>query len=250
MTYENGGVSIIRMRKMIKRKCGFCKKKLERKHAGKKYSFCNLRCKAEFQRLAKPVTKDWLYKKYIVEKLTANDIAKIVKRDPKSVWNWLKDFGIPTRRRGSYEPNWFKKGHKLRVGMKASDETREKIRQARLREGRVPYLKNGVHCFKGKRGPEVPWWKGGSTPERQKFYATAEWIKISKQVKKRDKRMCQRCRITSIEAKDAGMKMNIHHIESFMNKEKRAKLDNLVLLCRKCHLFVHSKENTNKEFLK
>jgi len=35
----------------------------------------------------------------------------------------------------------------------------------------------------------------------------------------------------------------------FANKEIRADANNLVLLCVKCHRFVHSKKNINGEFI-
>src|SRR5574341_544494 len=87
--------------KPITRPCAFCGKSVTRKSPGKQRSFCDNKCKSEFQRLAKPVTKEWLIQKYSVERLDCTQISKMVDRDSKSVWNWLKDFGIPTRPRGS-----------------------------------------------------------------------------------------------------------------------------------------------------
>lgn len=43
--------------------------------------------------------------------------------------------------------------------------------------------------------------------------------------------------------------MHIHHIIPIENKEYRTDIKNLILLCSKCHGFVHSKKNTDKEFL-
>jgi predicted HNH restriction endonuclease len=43
---------------------------------------------------------------------------------------------------------------------------------------------------------------------------------------------------------------HIHHVVSFMVRELRAEPDNLVLLCKKCHLFVHSRKNKTSEFIK
>ena len=42
------------------------------------------------------------------------------------------------------------------------------------------------------------------------------------------------------------VKFNIHHIVSFANKDLRTDPNNLVLLCFKCHKWVHSKANKNK----
>ena len=42
--------------------------------------------------------------------------------------------------------------------------------------------------------------------------------------------------------------LHVHHIVTFANKKLRADIDNLVLLCAKCHRFVHSKKNNNREY--
>src|SRR5574340_1394118 len=90
-------------------------------------------------------------------------------------------------------------------------------------------------------------WKGGLTPERQEFYATQEWKDAVKAVWKRDKCCCVIC------SKNVSHKRGetaIHHIESFANKKKRAKVSNLILLCKPCHLWVHSNANKNKDYIK
>lgn len=63
--------------------------------------FCSWECKSESQRRAKPVTREWLRQKYMTEGLDCVQIGKLVSRDPKSVWRWMRDFKIPTRKRGS-----------------------------------------------------------------------------------------------------------------------------------------------------
>jgi hypothetical protein len=216
--------------------------------------FCSLKCRGLAQKEDKPVTKDWLYNKYIVEKLDCAQIGVIVGRDPKSIWTWLKNFGIPTRLRGfASADNHFRKGQKTRLGKKHTNEVKEKIRQARLKDGHVPYLtKDGQVWAKGKKGPLSPVWKGGCTPERQAFYNTDEWKSISISIRKRDNFQCQRCGLSMTEGRKSNprVKFAIHHIVSFTVKELRAEPTNLILLCRPCHLFVHSRENINKEFIK
>src|SRR5690606_2414531 len=98
--------------------------------------------------------KNWLYKEYITKKRTANEIAKDENRDPKTIWSWLKKFGIPTRTRGGDSSSGsFKKGESIWNGRKHKESTKEKIRQARLKDGHVPYLnKDGVHWLKGISG--------------------------------------------------------------------------------------------------
>ena len=204
--------------------------------------FCSLKCKTAFQRRAKPVSREWLEQKYVVEGLDCTQIAKLVGRDSKRVWEWLRNFGIPTRSRGC-NAHQLPKGRE--PGFKLSAEAREKIRQARIRDGHVPYLKNGKHWLKGVTGSGHPSWKGGITPERQAFYATKEWASARCAVYKRDKRTCQRCG----KVKMKGDPFDIHHIVSFECVELRAVVSNLVLLCEGCHYWVHSKANEKGEFV-
>lgn len=194
--------------------------------------------------------KDWLYNQYIVKKRTANEISKEVGRDPKTVWSWLKKLDIPTRPRGGESSSGsFKKGQTLWVGRKHKQSTKDKIRKARLKDGHVPYLnKDGVHWLKGIKGQNHPCWKGGLTPERQKVYSSLEWVESVKKVWKRDKAICQNCGKHHNTEKNRG-NFHIHHIISFQNKDTQTKVDNLVLLCKKCHIWVHSKKNTKNKFI-
>ena len=211
--------------------------------------YCSMKCKADWQRTQKPVDFDWLYEKYIVENRSAPEIALIVNRNAKRVWEWLRDYGIPTRKRGGIDNGHrFIKGHKLCVGRKVSLATREKIRAARILDGHVPYLKNGKHWLKGKTGPICPSWKGGITPERQSFYSSDEWQAAVKLVWRRDNATCQRCGIRN--RKGERFSFDIHHIVSFAFKPLRSEAGNLVLLCEKCHYWVHSSDNVEKRFIR
>ena len=97
---------------------------------------------------------------------------------------------------------------------------------------------NGMFNKVGEKNPN---WKGGITPERQAFYSSLEWKKVSQKIIQRDK-ICQRCKNK--------INLHIHHIVSFEVKELRTELSNLILLCEECHSWVHSKENIKQEFLK
>ena len=211
--------------------------------------FCSKSCESAYKRKDRP-SDEWLYQKYINEELTAVDIAKIVNKDPKTVWTWLQDARIPTRPRGhgaflSPDKRGSFKGHKH------TEKNKQAMRERRLKDGHVPYLnKDGVHWLKGKRGEASPVWKGGITPERAKFYGTPEWKQIANLVWRRDYGKCQRCGVTKYEAKAIRVGMDIHHIVSFAVKELRMEITNLILLCETCHYWVHSKNNINKEFIK
>jgi transposase-like protein len=205
-----------------------------------------MECKAKHQRQAKPVTRDWLYTQYVTNGLDTTQIAHIVKRDPKSVWNWLKDFGIPTRPRGTGSlKHHFQAGHKLGVGRKLSAETKEKIRRAAIADGRVPFDR-AVGPNGGRRGAAHPSWRGGITADRQAHYSSQEWIAVARQVWSRDKKTCQRCG----RKHKTGDPFDIHHVVSFKVVELRTTLSNLVLLCEPCHYWVHGKQNVEKLFIK
>lgn len=200
--------------------------------------------------MQKEKTKEWLFTEYVIKKRTCNDIGKELGKDPKTIWQWLKNNGIPTRPRGGESSSGsFKKGVNLWLGKKHKQETKEKIRQARIKDGHVPYLKNGEHWLKSVSQEKHPNYKGGLTPERQSFYSSEIWSDVVKQVWKRDNAICQNCGKHHNTEKNRG-NFHIHHIVSFQVKELRAELSNLVLLCKDCHIWVHSKKNIEKQFIK
>jgi HNH endonuclease len=247
MEWYNGGM------KYIHANCDFCGKPVTRnaalcKSANVKRHFCSMECKAAFQKLAKPVTKEWLYEQYIVLGKDCPTIAREVNRDPKSVWNWLKDFEIPRRPRGGFTlPHAFKKGDKnLFEGMKHTEETKKKLSDHAKATGRVPYDPSVGSYMKGRKGADTPNWKGGITAERQAFYSTQEWIDVSRFIRCRDNFTCQKCG----KKQENNEQFDIHHIVSFMCVELRAVAENLIYLCEPCHYWVHSNDNINKEFIK
>jgi hypothetical protein len=185
--------------------------------------FCNKACKGLWQKRAKPVSRDWLFQKYAIENLDCSQIGKIVNRDPKSVWNWLVDFGIERRKRGYAT---IEKGFGFRKGEPSK--------------------------FKGhqqKRGSDSPFWKGGITAERQAFYASAEWKAVCQIVYGRAAAQCERCGSSRRQQHRLGRRLHVHHIIPFDVKSTRALADNLAVLCRPCHLFVHSNANLIGEFI-
>lgn len=240
--------------------CAWCNTAIMRKpfnhNTGKQIaqSFCDTRCKGDWQREnLKPegVTRDWLVQKYEVENLDCAEIGRLVKRDTKRVWEWIRDYGIETRPRGSSSAKQWASGARTHPGgFPHTDETKEKIRAIRLKDGGVPYLtKDGKHYMKGRRGAAHHGWKGGLTPEREALYSTQEWKDVVKLVWARADAKCERCgkdhRNVDNRTKDG---FHVHHIKPFRFKEVRTELSNLALLCRPCHHFVHSKKNTEKEF--
>lgn len=159
---------------------------------------------------------DWLRHEYVDLERSAGDIAKQFGVTDAAVMFWLRKHGIP--RRSISEARALK-----HWGSSGEDN---------------PMF--------GKRGAEVPNWKGGITADRQAFYASLEWAECVKEIWKRDRGTCQRC---GVRANKHG-NFHIHHIVSFKVKELRAETSNLILLCPDCHRWVHSKANVDHEFVK
>jgi endogenous inhibitor of DNA gyrase (YacG/DUF329 family) len=226
--------------------CSACAKTVERHESKSGRYFCDIKCKARWQKLQKPVSEKWLREKYIDEGLDCTQIGLLVKRDPKSVWNWLKDFGVPTRKRGDNPRVAFKKGQRSAfAGRKHSAKTRRIISNQKKLAGRCPALINGKHWMHVyNRKPAS--WRGGVSPERQAFYSSREWKIVAPVIWARDRRTCQRCG----KVHDRSESFDIHHIVSFENKELRAEASNLILVCEKCHYWIHSRKNKNKLFIK
>lgn len=170
------------------------------------------------QHWRKPKTywnKEWLYNEYIIKNKSSGEIAKSQSCGEGNILYWLKKHNIKIR---------------------SISETR-KIKYWGLNGKDNPMW--------GKRKDLNHNWKGGISPERQEFYNTEEWKKACYYVWKRDKAVCQRCKILFSKLN----KLHVHHIVSFENKELRSDTNNLVLLCKSCHNFIHSKKNVNNEFI-
>ena len=158
--------------------------------------------------------KAWLANEYLVKGRTHAEIAAQFGITENAIWFWVKKHGISCR---------------------TMSETRAEKHWGASGEANAMY---------GKRGAETPSWKGGVTPERQAFYSSQEWVDAVKAVWKRDKATCQRCGAR----KDSGRQFHIHHIVTFAVKELRGEPSNLVLLCKPCHNWVHSRHNTENEW--
>lgn len=185
---------------------------------GIRYSIKTQFKKGQHWRKKKPFwNKDWLENEYISKKRTCSDIAKEFGCKSSNIGYWLKKHNIKARNQ---------------------KETR-KIKQWGSK-GKT----NGMY---GIRGSAHHGWKGGVTPERQNCYSSIEWAEMVIKVWSRDKATCQRCLAKSTNRR----LMHMHHVIPFhKNKTTRIKESNLLLLCSKCHGYVHSKKNINREFLK
>lgn len=111
-------------------------------------------------------------------------------------------------------------------GRKLSKETKKKMSKARI--GKVPWNK-GKKCpqTSGKNNPN---WRGGIS-----FLPySVDWTEdLKRAIRKRDKYTCQVCRIEPA--------IQVHHVDY---DKKNNNLDNLIILCKKCH----GKTTYNRKF--
>lgn len=159
--------------------------------------------------------KEWLEQEYITRGRSAGEIASEFGVTDAAIFHWLRRHGIPRRDIAT---------------------TRALKYWGASREANPMY---------GKRGAQVPNWKGGITPERQAFYASLEWKDAAESVRLIDGDRCRRCG----RAPRGHKAIAIHHIVSIRVKALRSDLNNLVLLCSACHRWVHSPMNTDGEYI-
>lgn len=192
----------------------------------------------------RPLSKRDMKRRYWDDGKSCVDIAREVGVDPKTVWAWMRFYGIETRPRGNVanlstgagKANGF-------YGRKHSRATKRRLRAIAIADGRLPWGKNNPHPR--PRGKDHPSWKGGCSAERQAFYASNKWKIVAPRVWTRDKSTCRRC--GKLHAR--GKAFDIHHIVPFTSRKLRAVLSNLILLCEPCHYWVHSRLNSKRRFL-
>lgn len=168
-------------------------------------------------RVPKPYwNKEWLYNEYVVKFRSTKDIAKEFGCRDTNIQYFLAKFSIPTR-------------------------NTEEIRSIKYWGS-----KGQTNPMYGRTKSRNPNWKGGITPERQDFYSSLEWKQFSKKIWRKYRGTCVRCKMHQSKCEN---KFHIHHIKSFRYVELRMLESNVVLLCKECHSFVHSRKNINHEFI-
>jgi hypothetical protein len=134
------------------------------------------------------------------KKLSKEHIANIVKN--RNFRHTEESKRKISEKRKLNNPGGFKKGNKVNLGRKRTEEEKNKMR--------LRYLSSGN-----------PNWNGGCST----FPYPNEWSKIRKNVYARDNYTCQECHKT-------GGVIVAHHID--YNKEN-CRLENLITLHKKCH---------------
>ena len=172
--------------------------------------------KGQHWREPKPYwNEEWLFEEYVIKGKAAKQIAQENGCKPNNIHYFLHKFGIQARTMSEIRANKY-------WGL-IGDQ-------------------NGMY---GRCGKNNPHWMGGITPERQAFYASPEWSDVVKLVWKRDGAKCSRCGVR----KTDDIEMHIHHIITFAVKDMRCNPIDLMLMCKKCHNWIHSKKNIEGAFL-
>lgn len=153
----------------------------------------------------------------------------------KKLGNILKRVGEKTRfKKGIIPKVHYEKGHiPWSKSNKYSDESREKMRQAKLRNPTRYWLgKNNPH----HSGENNVNWKGGVTPENEKERKNIEYYMWRRLVFYRDHFSCRVC--------GANGYVQANHILPFRShKELRTEVSNGITLCIPCHKFVFKREH-------
>jgi len=209
------------------------------------------------------LNENWLYKKYIIEKLSSYEIANICQVDSTTISNWMRKFNIKARtlseaREGKYygkENHFFGKHHsdeskkkmrKKAMGWKFSKETRKKLSRAHRGEnnhawGKHPSKEARAKMSKAHKGINAGKnhynWKGGITPLYIIIRNSNKYKEWREAVFRRDNYTCLMC-------KKRGGKtyLHPHHLLPFADyPNHRFDIDNGLTLCKDCHKIIHKR---------
>ena len=173
--------------------------------------------KGEHWRMPKPHwQKAWLESKYVIGGMSAGDIAAECGCTEENIYHWLRKHGT----------------------------SRRSISQARsLKHWGASGKGNPMF---GRKGSANPRYVDGSSPERQRLYVQGAGREFLRTALAFGDYKCRRCSAVSTGRKS----LHVHHLRTWAgNPDLRFDLGNVVVLCRTCHSFVHSKANAKKEFL-
>jgi len=160
--------------------------------------------------------KDWLTENYVVQQRSTGEIAKQFGTSGAAIFFWLRKHAIPRRSVAGARAikHWGAEG------------------PANPMYGKIGALNHN--------------YVDGSSPERQRMYAQSEGKEFLRAAHRAGGYCCARCG----GKQDRANPLHVHHLKAWAgNPDLRFDLSNVAVLCRKCHLFVHSKKNASKEFI-
>ena len=207
--------------------------------------------------------EEWLYNKYINEKLSMGKIAELFGVYAKTIYRWLREFNISTRskseagklklfseehkrnisksrkdkKRKPLSKEWKQKISEANKGRICSEETRRKIGEAN--KGHYHSEETKRKISKTLEGRIFPYmlgsnnynWQGGLSFEPY----TIDWTRtLRRSIRERDHYTCQLCGKLQEDTIFC-----VHHIDY---DKGNCNPDNLITICKGCH----SKTNFNR----
>lgn len=160
--------------------------------------------------------KEWLEREYVGKGRSAAEIAADCGCVENNILYWLDKHGIPRRT----------------------------VSQARaLKHWGMSGPANPMY---GKTGEANPRFVDGGSPERQRLYVRGEGREFLDGILARDGFRCVRCGAGSTGPRS----LHVHHLKPWAgNPALRFDKANVVTLCGACHRWVHSRKNTEREYL-
>lgn len=188
------------------------------------------------------LTIDFLEKEYLYNRKSSVLIANEVECTKRHILRKLKQYNIPRRKVADLN----KQRGPLQIGInnpKYVDKINTYCAYCNKKLLLFPSrLKNAINNFcnktcnaKFRNGDKSPSWKGGISFEP---YPLGWNNTYKEQIRYRDSYKCQICDIPEVEC---CRKLDVHHKD--YNK-KNIKQDNLISLCRSCHV----RTNSNREY--
>lgn len=233
------GARPVTVERVPRHPCGVCKKPTyrtpkERQRSKSGFVFCSVPCAMSWK-IGKPTAK----------RRGGSDVAC-----PQC--DQIKFHSAEKMRRGGNHFCSTKCSHKYRWGAARMKALRCEICRKPFNRQLNQILRNkkAVTCSRecyGKwrsanlSGENSPQWKGGVTHS----YGGSNWRSQRNKALRRDGYQCVDCG----KAKQKhGYKMDVHHIvhyNRYKNKDRANRLENLVSLCRGCHMKRHKKQSVN-----
>jgi hypothetical protein len=164
--------------------------------------------------------RQWLYQKYVVERLNGFQIARFCNCHPRTIYQRLDMFDIPRRQYGV--EHW-------------SEEQKELRRRWNKEHPEIIRMKGKHHSEETKRrmsltrqGSGNANWKGGLTKLIRGIRRSPEYYQWRKAILERDKYTCQDCKSTG--------EVDAHHKQSILDyPENIFEVNNGLTLCGNCH---------------
>jgi hypothetical protein len=187
------------------------------------------------------INRDWLYDKYINEKLSVHEIGILCNADGSTIWKRLIRYNIPRRTAAETKSYNFPKQLLHRLYIKERKNTYQIAKELECSAETVSnYLKLydiPIRSSAEANTGDLHWnWKGGTKPYCVKFNNT-----FKQYIRKKFDNTCFICGKSSIED---GNNLCVHHIDYNKNAICNGKEWAFVPLCRSCH----TKTNYNRYY--